>query len=329
MRTSLGALVVALLTLFAIPERSWAWNAAGHRTITSIIFRRLPEDRRLDLAELLAHHPRFEEDFIKALPESLRNADPMTRAEWLLQQASVWPDIVRGGPAERKAFNRPLWHYLPRAFFLTEPDASFKATAESKMNSRLEPDGGTENPNLNGPQAFKANLEVLKSSTAPKAERAVALCWVLHIGQDLHQPCHTASLCLPRLFAEGDRGANSIKTKQQHNLHAVWDGPLGPNERFERCRDLAIVLLGEAPPESINEAVGDADAEILKWLDEGIRLEREAVYVSEVRDEVARAETTGSELPVINLSADYLRNVRSVSDRRFISAGVRLGNLMK
>jgi len=318
-----------LLAVFAIPERSWGWNAAGHRTIASIVFRRLPEDRRLELAELLAHHPRFEEDFIKALPESLRNADAMTRAEWLLQQASVWPDMVRGGPAERRAFNRPLWHYLPRAFFLTEPDAAFKVSAESKMNGRLEPVGGTENPDLNGPQAFQANLALLKNLTAPKSERAVALCWVLHVGQDLHQPCHTASLCLPRLFPEGDRGANSIKTKQQQNLHAVWDGPLGPNERFERCRDLAIVLLGDVPPESLHETVADPKVEITKWLEEGVRLEREAVYVGEVRDEVTRAEATGSELPAINLSAEYLRNVRSASDRRFLSAGVRLGGLLK
>lgn len=253
----------------------------------------------------------------------------MSRAEWMLQQASVWPDIVRGGPPERKAFNRPTWHYLPKGFFLNEPDAAFKASAESKMNSRLDPVGGTANHDLNGPQAFKANLTVLNDASAPKADRAVALCWVLHVGEDLHQPCHTASLCLPRLFPEGDRGANSIKTKQQQNLHAVWDGPLGPNDRFETCRDLAIVLLGAAAPEVLQETVGDANAEVVKWLDEGSALERDAVYIGEVKDGATRADMEGSELAVIDLSADYLRNVRKVSDRRFLLAGIRLGRLLK
>lgn len=321
--------LTVMIALFASPEPSLAWNAAGHRTIASIIFRRLPEDRRLELVEIVAHHPRYQEDFVKALPESLREADVMSRAEWMFQQASVWPDIVRGGPPERKAFNRPLWHYLPKGFFLTEPDAAFKASVETKMNSRLDPVGGTTNQDLNGPQAFKANLAVLKDATASKADRAVALCWVLHVGEDLHQPCHTASLCLPRLFPEGDRGANGIKTKQQQNLHAVWDGPLGPDDRFEKCRDLAIVLLGDAAPASLNETVGDANAEIVKWLDEGIVLEREAVYIGEVRGQVTRTEMAGGELQIVDLSADYLRNVRKVSDRRFLSAGVRLGHMLR
>jgi hypothetical protein len=111
-RIILGLLIVSFAAL-ALPHELLAWNAAGHRTIASIIFRRLPEERRLEFGELLTHHPRYQDDFLSALPESLKDADPMTRAEWMLQHASVWPDIVRGGPPERKAFNRPTWHYLP------------------------------------------------------------------------------------------------------------------------------------------------------------------------------------------------------------------------
>jgi hypothetical protein len=236
---------------------------------------------------------------------------------------------VRGGPPERKAFNRPTWHYLPRAFYLAEPDVASKASAEAKMNSQLDPVGGTTNPDLNGPQAFKANLAVFQDQSASKSDRAVALCWVLHVGEDLHQPCHTASLCTARLFPEGDRGANSIKTVQLQNLHAVWDGPLGPDDRYETCRDLAIVLLGGAPPAAAQETVGDANTEIIKWLAEGLVLEREAVYIGELRDAVTAAETAGTELPPITLSVDYLRNVRKVSDTRFVAAGVRLGELLK
>ncbi len=307
----------------------FAWNAAGHKTIASIIWRRLAEERHAELAELLTHHPRYQEDFVTALPESVKDADPLVRGEWLLQQASVWPDIVRGDPPERKAFNRPGWHYLPKGFFLADADPAFRIKAETGMNRKLDPVGGTENPDLNGPQAFKANLALLKSSSAPKPDRAVALCWVLHLGQDLHQPCHTASLCLPRLFPEGDRGANSVKTKEQGNLHAVWDGPLGPNERYEQCRDWAIVLLGEADPTALQESVGDADAEIAKWLSEGWQLAGEAVYVGELKEAILRTETGEGTLPVIDLTDDYLRNVRRVADKRFVASGVRMGHLLK
>ena len=302
-----------------------AWNGTGHRTIASILFRRLPEARREELAGLLRDHPRYQTDFAELMPESVRTGDREMQAEWLLQQASTWPDFVRSGPPERTAFNRPLWHYLPRAFYLTEPDATFRAGVERTLNSRLDPVGGTENLELNGPQAFQANLKALNNETASRADRAVALCWVLHIGQDLHQPCHTASLYRPGPLAEGDRGANNIKTGDRSNLHAVWDGPLGPDERYESCRNAAIVALADARSEVLNQPVGTSAQEIDKWLAEGTTFEREAVYVGEVREAIFAA--TG---PVhLTLSPDYLRNVRKVSDQRILTAGVRLGALLQ
>lgn len=30
------------------------------------------------------------------------------------------------------------------------------------------------------------------------------------------------------VFPEGDRGGNEIKSRQSKNLHALWDGLLGP-----------------------------------------------------------------------------------------------------
>lgn len=321
--------IAMLIGLTLTPTDVWAWNAAGHRTIASIIWRRLPEERRAELAELLTHHPRYQQDFVDSFPESVKDADPMVKGEWLLQHASVWPDIVRGGPPERKAFNRPTWHYLPKGFFLDDATSEFKASAEAGMNMKLDPEGGTENQSLNGPQAFKANLTVLRDASASQADRAVALCWVLHLGEDLHQPCHTSSLCLPRLFPEGDRGANSIKTEQQENLHAVWDGPLGPNDRYEQCRDLAIVLLGSAEPESLNEGVGNADAEMVKWLNEGWALERDAVYIGELKETILQAEAGEARLPTIKLTEDYLRHVRKVADKRFVASGVRVAALLQ
>ncbi len=320
-------MISAVLAMLATECR--AWNATGHRTIASVIWRRLAEERRAELDELLTHHPRYQQDFVEWFPESVREDDPMERAEWSLQQASVWPDIVRSGPPERQSFNRPTWHYLPKGFFFDDATADFKASAEAGMNTKLDPVGGTENHDLNGPQAFKANLSLLNDLTASKPDRAVALCWVLHIGQDLHQPCHTASLCLPRLFPRGDRGANDIRTEQQGNLHAVWDGPLGPDDGYEHCRDLAIVLLGSAEPGVVNEEVGGVEAEIVKWLHEGWTLERESVYIGELKEAILAAETGEAPLPTLKLTEDYLRNVRKVSNQRILRSGIRLAHLLQ
>src|SRR6218665_2044157 len=114
--------LIALCLLAGIVSAAFsallAWNGTGHRTIASILFRRLPEARREELAGLLRDHPRDQTDFAEQMPESVRTCDREMQSEWLLQQASTWPDSVRSGPPERTAFNRPLWHYLPRAFYL-------------------------------------------------------------------------------------------------------------------------------------------------------------------------------------------------------------------
>jgi len=322
-RTIRSTLVVLMLVLQT--GIAQAWNPSGHRTAASIIFRRLSEDRRMELAALLHDHPRYRADFLAAMPESLRDADPQAQAEWLLQQASYWPDIARGGPPERTAYDRPLWHYLPRAFYLSPPSNEFRAQVGSKFNSRLDPVGGTEVLDHNGPQALKANLDLLHDQDAPRAERAVALCWVLHVGQDLHQPCHTASLCSPGAFPEGDRGANFIRTEPLRNLHAVWDSPLGPDDRYEACRNLAIVMLGNAGAELDGLTVGSIDDEVKLWMQEGLELSASAVYINEVREAVSGER----EPAVIQLTEDYLRNVRKVSDRRLLLAGVRLGQLLE
>lgn len=88
--------LIAALIVTTTASDLFAWNAAGHRTIASIVWRRLSEERRAELAELLTHHPRYQPDFVESFPDSVKDADPMVRGEWLLQHASVWPDIAYG-----------------------------------------------------------------------------------------------------------------------------------------------------------------------------------------------------------------------------------------
>lgn len=325
MKLRVCLILVLALTVSVICPELRAWNSTGHKTIASMIFRRLSADRRMELAELLTSHPRYQEDFLNEMPERVRDADPQTRAEWLLQQASIWPDIVRDESPGRAEYHRPFWHYLPRAFYLTPPTDEFRQQVESGFNGALEPVGGTQNLDLNGPQAFKANYRALNDTNAPPGDRAVALCWVLHIGQDLHQPCHTASLCSPQRFPEGDQGGNSIRTRPLRNLHAVWDSPLGPGDRYESCRDLAIVMLGDAPEDLLNQNVTGISEQMNLWLAEGLTLLGDSVYIDEVRE----ALILDNERTTINLSPTYLRNVRTAANGRLLNAAVRLGELLE
>jgi hypothetical protein len=316
--------VALLMVIIVVGRDVSAWNPTGHRTIASMMFRRLSHERAMEFAELLRAHPRFQDDFVAAMPAAIQSADRELQAEWLLQQASCWPDIVRDGPPERKAYDRPFWHYLPRGYYLADAPAEFRSQVDASFNSALSPVGGTEDLNLNGPQALKVNLAVVNNSAAAAADRAVALCWALHIGQDLHQPCHTASLCTPRLLPEGDRGANRIPTTQLKNLHAVWDSPLGPDDRFEECRNLAISMLGNAQEQISEIEVCGIDAEVEKWMAEGLELADSAVYTAEVRNMVVTADS----VQTVDLTPEYLRTVRVVADRRLLLAGIRLSAIL-
>jgi len=89
------------------------------------------------------------------------------------------------------------------------------------------------------------------------------------------------------------------------------------------------VLLGSATPEVLNETVGNADSELVKWLNEGWALERDAVYIGELKDTILQAEAGEGRLPTIKLSEDYLRHVRKVSDKRFVASGVRIAALLQ
>src|SRR5689334_6447698 len=96
-----------------------AWNATGHKIIASIAFRQLTSAEQSKIVALLNKHPRYTEDFADEMPVDIRVSDD-AQNEWLFQQAAIWPDLVRGGPPERRAFNRAEWHYINRPVFLTD-----------------------------------------------------------------------------------------------------------------------------------------------------------------------------------------------------------------
>jgi hypothetical protein len=63
-------------------------------------------------------------------------------------------------------------------------------------------------------QAIQLCSNTLQDQTWPGSERAIALGWLGHLVGDAPQPCHARSLYVEEIFPEGDRGANSIRTKQ-------------------------------------------------------------------------------------------------------------------
>ncbi len=137
---------------------------------------------------------------------------------WLAGRACYWPDVARS----YDKFNRPTWHY--------QLGASIVAGDRSELSvpefpGPLPSGAALETQELHIEQALDLCRKVMFSD-ASDSDKAIALCWIGHLVGDSHQPCHAGSL-YGEAFPEGDRGANSIETKQARNMHALWDQLLG------------------------------------------------------------------------------------------------------
>ncbi len=263
-------------------------------------FRKLPKDKQAELIRILKTHPRFAEDF--RLPKKVRNEE-----EWLIGRACYWPDVARSQPE----YNRPEWHYQL---------GSCLTLGNCKVPERscdCPPDATLATKDLHIGQALNLCTAILHDRNRPDSERAIALCWVAHLVADAHQPCHAGSLYVEGVFPEGDRGGNSIKTRQSKNLHALWDGLLGPKwdetDVDRRAREMPKVEL----------AAGGIDV----WLKESRDASVASVYAPEVMEPVSVALRAKGEVPQVDLSEAYLKNAGAVAKQRAAEAAVRLASL--
>jgi hypothetical protein len=131
---------------------------------------------------------------------------------------------------------------------------------------------------------------------------------------------------------DGDRGANSIPTKQRQNMHALWDQLLGDEFalRTNRRRFTEITSspqLTEIGRISVSIPGG---LEPLVWLGESRKAAIEHVYTPEVLDSLSIVSRGLVEKPeVLELSEPYLKNAGKVAQVRAVEAGYRLAGVWK
>ena len=299
-------ILASLLIALILANPVLAWSEGGHHIIAMMAFRKLPTDRQNELLRILENNPRYSEDF-KA-PAKVTNKN-----ERLIGRAGYWPDVVRG---VGKEFNRPNWHYE-----LGATNVIGNVTNVPAFPGPLPPFSTLETNELHVAQAVE--LCRMKLRDGSDTEKAIALCWLCHLVADLHQPCHAGSLYVEGVFPEGDRGANSIPTKQSKNMHALWDGLLGRDfNEGDAQRRIAEINALKLPLVQI--------ADCKTWLDESRQVAREAVYSAEVLEPISVAMRSGStKLVELHLSEDYLKNAGRVAQIRAWEAAARLADVLK
>lgn len=312
-------LIAAVLLGLLVTTPAMGWGDKGHRTTAAIAFDAMSPARQQAVVAILMDHPRYRQDFEALMPAVIVGGGAVSRGRWLLEQASVWPDLIQGlGDDIRQDYNRSRWHYINLLVFLTPDD-------EAALADELHHNMATEfmpplRQNLNSVQALRGNLQIWHDESASNANRAVALCWVLHIVGDMHQPLHNVALFSKPYFPNGDRGGNDISVlegDQTKNLHWWWDGL--PNE-MEDLSPSARTL------RTIQSETVD-DVAIDEWLHHHARLAEMFVYPDDVKSQLLERVTT-KQSPQVELSHEYLVRARSITRRQINLAGHRIAGLL-
>lgn len=308
-------LTILLLGLALSAPPALGWNATGHHLTADIAFGLLTAEQQRHVVRILKLHPRFDEDFAADMPAKIASGPAAAQATWIVRRASVWVDRVgHVDEAVRERYHRGPWHYVNLPVYLTERDAQLlDGTLGHNMSFEFEPPLGAE---LNVIQALRGNLLVWRDSGSSDADKAVALCWVLHLVGDLHQPLHSVALFSAEHFPLGDRGGNSIRIAQPDdtsNLHAVWDD----------LPDAFDAALPAAP--AVGVVTLDAPAD---WLQRHARLASEYAYTPELRDAL-RAGLARDRDVVIDLSPAYRAAAVEIAREQVALAGYRIAALLQ
>ncbi len=162
-----------------------------------------------------------------------------------LARVGTWADEIRSDPKWKHA---SPWHYV------TIEDGETYASSK-------------KNPRGDAIEAVKRFVATLRSPSATKQEKTIALKWIVHLIGDLHQPLHVGR--------GKDRGGNTIQTKwfgESVKLHAVWDSKLIDST------ELSFSELAEFINKPTDKQVKTwQDSEVLDWVQESIDY-REQVY---------------------------------------------------
>lgn len=312
------ALTGLLLSLSLLSLPASAWDSTGHRLSASVALRYLDANTRASLRTLLEQHPRYDQDFRAAMPAELATAEPGEQLDWLLGQAAYWPDIARGfNDSERAKYSRPSWHYIDGAWLRGS------ANTQGNVYVNREPEGAILGPEAqkivaeadadNVMTALDYNTRLLADPAIPASRRAVALCWVLHLMGDIHQPLHSGSLYSARLFETGDRGGNAIRIGDS-NLHARWD------QAMRGAESEASAMQADAVPRDFT----GIDSDWSLWLHESRGLLRGPVYSPALLQAIETADQTATRLPSQDLDDAYVSEMVEIASERLGLAGLRL-----
>ncbi|APR79787.1 Endonuclease [Minicystis rosea] len=264
----------------AEPSPETVFGPRGHGAIAFVAMKDL-EERRPDI-----------KDRIDAILAKDPLQGPSRRTDYFV--VANWPDRIKRERPETKP-----WHFVDLLYDPEQPD----------VTPDLPP----------APNALTA-LEAMakKIGRGGDAEEEVdALCFLIHIVGDIHQPFHCITRVTPDLPApDGDRGGNGFKLSGHYkSLHSLWDDSVNLSLR-DRAEELADEVREKHSRESLAREIATRDPEA--WVRAGYALAVERGYrpLESIHDAKPRP------------SNRYLRNARDLGQRQAALGGYRLADML-
>ena len=306
---------------------TYAWNYAGHRIIASIAYDQLDPDTQAEMLELLKQHPRFEEDFQSRMPDVIKKASPEVQHRWLFMRAATWPDLVRSfDEANREKYHHSTWHYINQPLYLnTESEQFLSARIPTNLATSLK--AGDDPREFNILQALEYCVQQMNDPAVSKADKAIYLCWIMHLTGDSHQPLHSSALFSKKMFPEGDRGGNSIRIGKS-NLHSQWDGLLGNSYKYSDIVGRAVGIARDPAMKALGtQATQQMDFNA--WINESHQLAREKGYSAEILAVARTSEVAKGKFQKIpSLPKAYYEQAGTIAAQRAAQSGWRLAELI-
>jgi len=163
-------------------------------------------------------------------------------------------------------------------------------------------------------EALARFSKTLKDPNASRADKQLALRFIVHLVGDFHQPLHNGKCC--------DRGGNDVKVTwfgKPTNLHAVWDAQLVDDEQLS-FTELAAKLERHITPQDV---VAWWDTNPRDWVSESAQI-RDTLYptAADMPKPPKGKKLKKGALP--DLSYRYVYRFTPVMERRLAQGGVRL-----
>ncbi|MDB5391437.1 MAG: Nuclease [Planctomycetaceae bacterium] len=341
-----GIVVTLLLVLGTHPAQ--AWHNHGHKTVALIAWRQLGLaniDLQQRAAAILREHP-HRDLFLKTGRPAEFDEDT-----WVFMQAATWPDWVRDpkvndSPVEDHdaivaKYHKGNWHFVNLPYINPNEKNLFDEAAIRKQV--LEPELDPQHEPRHALAALKQSLAQLALTDTPPADKAVALCWAVHLIGDIHQPLHSVALIGSKqqfgpkglLPPHGDNGGNklAIRVKAEDpagtDLHSLWDSLLV--EKLTDTQLNALVHDWLQQPDFVRSrfTVALNKKDLLDWAIESRDLAQSVAYqgtdgllkfhiLSEHRD------LNDPQIPA--LPNGYLKTAGEVAQRQMILGGYRLSD---